>query len=466
MKHLHIYQLNDLHSHFENWPKIRRYLLERKAYHEERGEDVLLFDIGDFLDRVHPLTEATDGQANIELLNTVPFDAVTIGNNEGIGNSKSVLNRLYRDANFPVVLANLFDPETDKPPHWAKRCCIKTMPSGIRVGLIGLTSPLYLSYIPNGWDPKEAYEVLPQLIQELKPKVDIIILLSHMGIIEDTQMAEMYQEIPLILGAHTHHVLPEGRLVEGTLLTGAGKWGRFIGHVTLTLTDDFQIAEKRAGLIECDRLPEREGDWEEVEHLYRLGEELLSEDPVANVPFTLKTDWQRHTRLVDLGLNAITQYANVPVGILHSGLFLDDLPEGLVTKQTLHHILPHPMRLLTCTMKGKTFSRMIQGMEQMRDALRQREVAGMGFRGKIFGELCYKGITLDAEGTVRVLGNPIRTHEDITFVTVDHYRYVSFFPLIENEGENELLFPYFLRDVVGQYLEERYPLTKTSEAIE
>lgn len=83
------------------------------------GEEVLLFDIGDACDRVHPLTEATNGKANIELLNQVPFDAVTIGNNEGIGNDKRQLDELYDDAEFPVVLANLYDPETDALPTGA-----------------------------------------------------------------------------------------------------------------------------------------------------------------------------------------------------------------------------------------------------------------------------------------------------------------------------------------------------------
>lgn len=466
MKHLHVYQLNDLHSHFENWPRIRRFLNERRAYHEARGEDVLIFDIGDFLDRVHPLTEATDGKANIELMNTVPFDAVTIGNNEGIGNSKHILNRLYRDANFPVVLANLFDSQTEQRPDWAKPSYIKEMPSGLRVGVIGLTSPLYLSYVPNGWDPREAYEVLPQLIQELKPKTDLIILLSHMGIIEDIQMGEMYQDIHLILGAHTHHVLPDGRLIDGTLLTGAGKWGRYIGHAELTLAGNNQVIEKKAKLIDCDTLPEARGDKKEVAHLSQLGDEILSQEPVASIPFALTTDWQAHTQLVDLGLDAITHYAKVAVGILNSGLFLTSMPEGVVTKQTLHQILPHPMRLLTCRMEGKTFIQMIQEMEKMRDALRNKEITGMGFRGKVFGELCYKGITVDGNGTVKVQNEPVSPHEDITFVTVDHYRYVSFFPLIENEGNNELLFPYFLRDVVGEYLEERYPLLNTGEVVE
>ena len=63
MKNLHIYHINDLHSHFENWPKIRRFLLEKEAFHEMNGEEVLLFDIGDACDTVHPLTEATNGKA-------------------------------------------------------------------------------------------------------------------------------------------------------------------------------------------------------------------------------------------------------------------------------------------------------------------------------------------------------------------------------------------------------------------
>jgi 2',3'-cyclic-nucleotide 2'-phosphodiesterase (5'-nucleotidase family) len=54
MKKLHIYHINDLHSHFENWPKIRRFLLEKKAFHEMNGEEVLLFDIGDACDQGAP----------------------------------------------------------------------------------------------------------------------------------------------------------------------------------------------------------------------------------------------------------------------------------------------------------------------------------------------------------------------------------------------------------------------------
>ena len=148
------------------------------------------------------------------------------------------------------------------------------------------------------------------------------------------------------------------------------------------------------------------------------------------------------------------------IGILNSGLFLEDLSAGLVTKETLHSILPHPMRLITCELDGKTFRELIWGMEEKRINLRTRQVTGMGFRGKIFGELCYKGISVDsAQKVIYYKGKVIQDKQTITFVTVDHYRYISFFPLIENEGEVELLFPYFLRDVVSQYLEKNFPLS-------
>ena len=49
------------------------------------GKTVVTIDLGDFSDRCHPLTEATDGRANVAIMNTLAYDLVTIGNNEGIG---------------------------------------------------------------------------------------------------------------------------------------------------------------------------------------------------------------------------------------------------------------------------------------------------------------------------------------------------------------------------------------------
>ncbi len=99
-------------------------MLGTRAAEQAQGASVLAFDDGDAMDRSVPLTEATDGQINIQLLNEIGYDAVTIGNNEGVGNPHAVLEHLYDHANFPVALANLFEPDGTRP-RWAKPVVMK-----------------------------------------------------------------------------------------------------------------------------------------------------------------------------------------------------------------------------------------------------------------------------------------------------------------------------------------------------
>src|SRR5690625_2152655 len=81
---LHFYYTNDLHSNFDHWPRVAGYLKAAKAMKEAENKSCLLFDIGDHMDRVHPVSEAFMGKANIALMNDVGYDVVTLGNNEGI----------------------------------------------------------------------------------------------------------------------------------------------------------------------------------------------------------------------------------------------------------------------------------------------------------------------------------------------------------------------------------------------
>ncbi len=126
---LTILHTNDLHSHFENWPRIRKFITDRRAELEKQpNSSVITVDLGDAVDRVHPLTEVTNGKANVELLNQVHYDAVTIGNNEGLTNSHEQLDELYDDANFDVILGNILDNTTKLLPKWSKPSKIITTP--------------------------------------------------------------------------------------------------------------------------------------------------------------------------------------------------------------------------------------------------------------------------------------------------------------------------------------------------
>lgn len=459
MEEIVLFHSNDLHSHFENWPKIRRLVKAKRSLYQKEGKTVVTIDLGDFSDRCHPLTEATDGRANVAIMNTLAYDLVTIGNNEGIGNSKKQLEHLYDQAKFEVVLANLEDPKTQTLPDFCQAYKIMTTKEGTKLGFIGLTAPFPLTYNPNGWTIKQVEAVLPQLITEVAPQCDVLILLSHLGIDTDFMIAANYPEIQVILGSHTHHLFKDGEKINHVQLAAAGKYGQYIGEVHLFVDDDTKQVTSYAKTIETASLEEQATDAKEIAGYLTEGHRLLQAQQIAQIPETLSTDLRQPHAFITVALKALKEAGQTEAAVLNNGLFLADLPEGIINADQLHEALPHPMHLIKVTLKGSDMSRLIREMEKSRQFLRKFPIRGMGFRGKIFGELCYDGIRFERNSqTVFWQGKPIQPEQKYTLTTVDHFQFVPFFPTIELVGEVEFLFPDVLRTVVANYLHAHYPI--------
>ena len=423
---------------------------------------MLTFDDGDAMDRFHPLSEATNGQANIELLNTVGYDAVTIGNNEGIGNSHADLEALYNNANFPVVLANLFEPDGTRP-NFAQPVVHQTTPAGTRIAIIGFTAPFFLTYGPNGWLVKAVGDVLPDLLADIAGSYDVLIMLSHLGLSTDRYLAEQYPQIDVIIGGHTHHLLEHGELVGHTLLTAAEKYGHYVGQIQLTLDDDHHITRQTAVSVKTSTLPAEAADEQEIADYLQQGHALLAAQPVATLPESFAIDYDGPSPLLNLGLTAIAEAGHTEASLLNAGLFLGDLPAGLVTRDTLHRLLPHPMHLMRVTLRGQDLWRLMMEVEKNRLFLRHFHMVGMSFRGKIFGDVGALGLTANHKRQVLWHGQALRPDALYTFTTVDHFLFIPFFPTIEIMGDNELLFPHFLRDSLADYLAQHFPLPAHKE---
>lgn len=458
MEKISIYHTNDIHSHLVNWPRTAKFLRNVRSFHEDQKEEVLIFDIGDACDRVHPLTEATNGQAITRLLNDAHYDAVTIGNNEGIGSTKYQLNHLYNDADFKVILSNLTDKETKLIPEWAMPIKIYKTKSGSKLGVFACTIPLEVSYGPLGWDVEDPFKTIERILEQYDEIVDNWILLSHLGIDYDRKIAEKFSELNVIIGAHTHHLLPEGEYVNESLLAGAGKFGEYIGHISVEIENQ-KIIKSSAEVIDVKKTVKSVKDENILVNQYaQLGHELLQEQKIADIPDTLEADWKQCTNFVNIGLEALCDYAETDAAILNSGLFLQPIIQGSVTNDDLHRALPHPMRLLKYTVTGKQLKKLIKSMESQRARLEPLPIKGLGFRGKIFGKLCYKGIQVTDDQEIRFNGKPIREEDNYTIASVDHYLFVPFFPTIGEESDYQVLFPHFLRVVIGNYLQKIYPI--------
>lgn len=458
---IHVYHTNDLHSHFENWPKIAQYLLERKSFHKKNKEDVILLDIGDHIDRFHPLTEATKGKANVELLNQLQYNAVTIGNNEGITLAFEDLDHLYDHAQFPVIVSNLFYSNGSRP-KWIKPYHILTCSNNIKIGLIGATVYYEKFYELLGWKITNPYESLKEVLNELRGKVDIVIFLSHLGLSDDEWVAKKFPEIDIILGGHTHHVLPEGKKIQNTLLAGAGKYGQWIGHVTLTIDEDNKVLENvEAKLIQTNTIKmenENISKWIKVKQ--NQAKEKLNETVVV-LKQALKVDWFSESPLAKLLASAIHEWCNGELAMVNAGVLLESLPEGKVTKEDIHRICPHPINPCKVLLKGDQLKEVI--LQARTQKMEELQLKGLGFRGKVMGRMVFSGAEViskklsDGKEHVQEIyinGEPLDPNRIYSVATIDMFTLGPLYPEISHASKKEYFMPEMLRDVLEWKLKQ------------
>ena len=451
MKHnvdtIHFYHTNDVHSHFDSWPQISRFLTGKKDEHIAGGAACYLFDIGDHVDRSHPYTEGTEGKGNVLLLNEANYDAVTIGNNEGITMSKQALEELYEEANFDVILGNLFEMN-GKRPEWAVPYKIYLTKKGTRIGVIGATALYTEFYSKLGWKITSPRTKLKEIAESILEKTDMIICLSHMGIVEDELLASECKVIDVILGAHTHHLFHEGKLVEETLLAATGKFGAFVGHVTLQFdTNTKTIIDRSAVLYPTETLQSERGDAQKVSDLIAAGNAAMEERAFYN-PSPLLQNLLASGTLSSFFGRALIAHTGADCAIFNAGIFLKSLDAGWVTRGDLHACLPHPINPCIITLDGSELLNIYK--LSLNEEWPQIKIKGLGFRGTLMGAMIYSRLHMNQDEQLIAGNRKVVPGEKYTLATLDMFTFGFFFPSLKN-AEKEYLMPELIRDVVALY---------------
>ena len=443
MNNLRILHLNDLHSHLEKFPVIERFFAEKSA-EIANPANVLRFDLGDNVDRAHPLTEATNGQINVSLMNQLNLTAATLGNNEGLGLTHDMLAHLYDEANFPVLLSNL-------KTNFAKGPMIFTTRFGLKIGVIGLTAPYQKAYPLAEWELSEPFDVLDDL---LPLDCDFTILLSHLGKNVDEQIAEKY-DIDLIIGAHTHHLFEHGAIKNNTLLAAAGKYGENVGQIDLTFDEKNQLTDYKIEAISTNTLPKKKSDATRINGWKIQGQKILAGTEITDLAVENRDNHFPDYAATHFIADTLQQASQTDAAILNSGLVVaDELPAKL-TLDTLHQVLPHSIRMVRFTLIGLELKKILLEMIDVSAFLATQQIRGMGFRGKIFGQLVLHNISLKNGEFYLQKSQKIEKIEDqqtYRIVMPDQYLFTWYFSLLKKSGRAEILFPYFLREVVANQL--------------
>ncbi|MFB5194905.1 bifunctional metallophosphatase/5'-nucleotidase [Neobacillus sp. KR4-4] len=449
METIHIYHTNDVHSHIENWPRIKQFLSNKHEDHQKKDEDMFLFDIGDFIDRWHPFTEATKGKGNIDLLNESHYTAVTIGNNEGVNLPYDDLNTLYEHAQFDVLLANLYQTN-DGCPAWVKPYKVYQTKKGTRVGVIGLTAYFFHLYGLLGWKVTEPISELKKWMERLKAESDIIILLSHLGLQEDEAIAAAFPDIDVILGSHTHHFLEKGKFVGNTLLGAAGKYGHYVGQVTLNLNEEKTMISKEALLYDWKDLPMVRNEQDLIDGYFSKGKSLLNQK-VTTLKTPLKSELFQETEFSRLLCRALREWCQTDCAMINAGLLLGSLEDD-VTVYDLLKICPHPINPCVVELTGLELEKVLR--ETKNEALFTREIKGLGFRGTLLGVFVYDQISFQDE-IILVNGMHLEPERNYSLALPDMFTFGHFFKEVLPHKEKKYFLPEFLRDILKWKLQSQ-----------
>ena len=457
---IHIFYTNDLHSYFEHWPQVVTYLEEKRQYCKRRDETSWTVDIGDHIDRVHPITEASMGKANVELLNDADYDVVTIGNNEGITLSHEQLFYLYQDAKFAIVCSNLYSMRNTHP-RWLHRSKILTSKHGVRVGFIGLTAPFNPYYNLLDWNIEFPLETVEKQLKQLNSKVDILVLLSHLGIYEDEAIANEFPEIDVIIGGHTHHLLRTGERVNNSLLTAAGKHCAYVGEVTLTWDHRTkQITNKEAHATNITHLYPNIATRKRLKELEEAAAVILDKK-IIHVKEPIKVDWFKETKIMKLLTKKLRERTKADCAMLNAGILMDHFPTGNITYRDVHRICPHPINPCVVTLTGDELQEVVR--VSLTENFMNFQLKGFGFRGKVIGRMVFDNLEVrtayheNGQEYVREIlfqGEPLEAKREYTVVTADTFTFGRLLPEVAKSEQKKLFLPEFIREILVDTLLE------------
>lgn len=444
---IHIFHTNDVHSHFDAWPQIRRFVQQEKKQAAANEEACFFFDIGDHMDRAHPYTEGTAGRGNVHLLNEAGCDAVTIGNNEGITMSKQELSTVYENALFDVILCNVKEPDGTQP-YWAKPYKIIETEDGVRIGILGATARYIDFYDKLGWQVTDPHAELQKIAQSIRQETDLIVCLSHLGVNEDRRLASECPEIDIILGAHTHHLFRHGEWVDDTLLAATGKFGEYVGHVKVMIDLLTRVpVQMEANVYRTASMEQTEADVEEVQELIEQGKREM-EEPVFYNPSALTQQLFSASPLSSFFGRALIAYTSADCAMFNAGIFLGSLDEGWVTKNDLHSLLPHPINPSVIRLTGTELREVYE--QSLNEEWPAIEIRGLGFRGTIMGAMIHERLYENKYGQLFAGNREVKPSEIYTLATLDMFTFGYFFPALK-DAPKEYYMPEFIRDVFAWY---------------
>lgn len=246
-----ILHVNDTHSHEEPLRDGGTQggmggVIERAAYVDSvrtavGKKNVLLLHAGDFSQGTSYFTEL-GGDIEIDLINAMKYDVVTLGNHE-FDNGIDELARRLGNLKCPVVCANYDFSELVLGKYVKPYTIVRK--GGMKIGVIGLLTDVTRVVKRSIADKMKRFddiEVANKWADYLKNEehCDMVIALTHIGFdsvgMNDPALVAGTRNIDLVVGGHSHTFLTDAEYRDNldgkpVPIVQDGCWGLFVGQV-------------------------------------------------------------------------------------------------------------------------------------------------------------------------------------------------------------------------------------------
>lgn len=374
---LTILHVNDLHGHI--LPYMEKSVSEKsevsgatylskmiEAQRAKNPDGTLLLAAGDMFQGT-PISNIFHGKPVIEIMNHLKFDAMTLGNHE-FDWGREALRNLISVAHFPFLSANIMDPQGSPLP--GTKPYILLARNNLKIAVIGVTTP-ETSYTTNpntvsdlSFPPPE--EILPGVIEEARGKgASFIVVLSHLGLDADIELATRVAGIDVIVGGHSHTAVDDPVKSGETVIVQAGFYCLYLGVLDLQIDPSTHkiagyTSNKELRIVVANSENERDAGVDEILAPYSK----LIKDEFARVVGDTKVDLltrpYEESNLGDLICDAMREASGAEIAFQNGGGIRANLNTGKITQELVYTVLPFDNQLVSMDLTGDQIVQLLE----------------------------------------------------------------------------------------------------------
>ncbi len=423
-------------------------------------ERTLVLDAGDAW--VGQLISGLDkGQALVKAMSLLRYDAQALGNHDFDWGQENLAQRA-KEASFPFLAANVTETG-GSVPSWAKPYIVKDV--GIaKVGIIGLSytsATIIKATSVTGLTFRPAVETVRRYLPEVKAKADVVIVLSHIGVDADAELAQAVPGIDVIIGGHSHTALRTARSVGTTKIFQTGANAENLGRVEVTVDRSTKkVTEVKGADI---LLPVSTGaaqahpDVAKIVAERRAEADTYSLRVVGRTTVDLAQDREMNNALGNLVADALLDYGRrqgwkSDVAFYNSAGVRAPISAGEIAFGKLYEVLPFGNSVVNVDLTGEQLKEVFEGMA--------------GSAGRLYmsgGTLAYRSSNAPGQRVVRatVGGDPLDPKRVYHVATIDYLLGGGDGHAIFTKGTN-VIFGDVEVDIVSAYIAARSPIAPAS----